>query len=132
MTTLQKQGVGMMSMLTVQYLLGVTTTLFVKFPENEHGGRLWRFAWTQLPLVLHIIIGLLLLSGSLVLLIRTIYSKDKTWIIAASVAFGAIIVAVIGGVFFIPTQTDAYSFIMASSFIIALLAYFFGIYVSKN
>lgn len=128
---LRKQALGIASILTIQYILGMITNLFVKFPENKHEGAAWKFAWSQLPLSLHIIIGLMLFFGALTLLIRAIIVKDKIWIISSSIAFIAILIAIIGGTIFVTKQTDLYSFLMAVSFIVALLAYFYGIYASK-
>ncbi|HSW96946.1 MAG TPA: hypothetical protein VLF89_03905 [Candidatus Saccharimonadales bacterium] len=129
---LRKQGIGMISALTLEYILGMITTFFIQFPENRYEGAAWKFAWTQIPVVLHIIIGLFIFLGSLVLLIRAMMSKSKTWVVASGSAFLAIIAAVLGGVVFITKQTEIYSFTMAISFIIAFLAYFYGVYASKS
>lgn len=122
---------GMVGVLVIQYLLGMASALFITFPQKEKEGQLWKFAWQQIPIALHIIVGFLLVVGTLALLIRSAVEKNKQWIITSSIATVSVVGAVIGGAFFIPTQTDWYSFLMAVSFIIALLAYFWGIYVSK-
>ncbi len=107
------------------------TNLFVQFPEGEHKGQLWEFAWRQLPLALHIIVGLALLFGTIALIVRAVKLKNRLWTIASSIAALAILAAGIGGAAFIPSQTDAYSFMMAIGFMIALLAFGWGLYTSK-
>lgn len=129
---LRKQAIGIVSMLTVQYILGIMVNLFVKFPEHKYDGAAWKFAWSQPFLALHIIIGLLLFFGALSLLIRSILLKNKSWIISSGIAFIAILTAIIGGAIFVTKQAEGYSFVMAISFTAALLAYFYGIYASKS
>jgi hypothetical protein len=130
--SLQPHAIGMIGVLVVQYLLGMFSSLFVSFPEGAKDKQLWFFAWRQIPIALHIIVGLLLFLGTLALLIRAVATKGRTWIIPSSIALGAVFIAAITGAIFISTQTDWYSFIMAISFIIALLSYFWGIYMSKT
>lgn len=128
---LQIQGLITIVFLVIQYLLGMFTNLFVIFPDNEKGGELWLFAWHQLPLALQIIIGISLLISSIVLIIRSIRHQNHNWLIASSVGSLAILAAILGGSTFIPTQTDAYSYLMAVSFIIAILAFGWGVYKDK-
>lgn len=123
---------GMIGLLIIEYLLGISTNVFVQFPEGKYGKQLWAFAGQQLPITLHIIIGFLLLLGTLALFIRAIITKSTSWIRTGSIALVAVIAAIVTGSLFIPTQSAGYSFIMALSFIIALLAYFWGIYRNKR
>jgi hypothetical protein len=128
---LNKQGIGMLVSLSVQYLLGLTTNLFVQFPQSENASVLWKFAWTQLPLALHIIVGLLLFIGSIALLIRAIILKDKPWIKASAIGLVAILIAGVSGAIFVPTQSAIYSYVMGITFIVAFLSYTGGLYYSK-
>ncbi len=113
--------------LVIQYILGMTTALFVSFPEGAQDKQLWEFAWTQLPLALHIIVGLVLFIGSAALVVRAIRHKDRQWTIASSIGFAAILIAGIMGAKFIPTQVDGYSYVMALAFIVAFVAYGWGL-----
>ena len=128
--SLVRQGFGMCIALSLEFILGITTTFFVKFPDNAPKEELWKFSWTQIPLALHIIFGLIIFVGSFVLVIRSIQLKNKHWTIASLVGIIAIIGSLFGGSTFIPTQKDIYSFIMAIGFIVALVAYFWGIFAS--
>jgi hypothetical protein len=129
---LRSQGLSMILALAVQYILGMVTNLFVQFPDTIVEGQLWEFAWTQVSEAAHIILGLGLFIGGLMLLIRSVSYKNRTWTVAASIGLAGILTAIYSGVRFIPTQNDPYSLVMSIAFIVALLAYGWGVYVSKN
>lgn len=129
--SLSMHAFGMIGVLALEYLFGMFTTLFVTFPQNEKEKQLWQFAWRQAPVAIHVILGFVLFAGTLALLIRALVKKETQWIISGTIATISVFAAIIAGALFIPHQTDWYSFIMAVSFIIALLAYFWGIYVTK-
>ncbi len=131
-SSLRPQAAGLIVGLTIQYLLGEFANIFIHFPDGQKGGQLWKFAWTQIPLALHIIIGFLLLFGAIVFFIRALVQKDRLWIFVSSLAGFVILEAVIAGAIFIPTQKDVYSYIMAVNFLIALFSLFWGIYATKK
>ncbi len=124
-------AIGMIILLVIQYLLGMATSLFVVFPDTGHEGQLWAFAWKQIPLASHIIVGFLLLFGTIALLVRAIRLKIQSWILPATIGLIAVIGSIFFGSVFISSQKDMYSFIMATGFIIALLSYFWGLYATK-
>jgi heme A synthase len=128
----RNQGIGMIVMLVIQYILGMITNLFVEFPKSDQEGKLWEFAWSQIPEAFHIILGLLMFVSAVVFLIRAFSKRDKIWIIGSGIGLIAILMAIIGGVIFIPSQVDSYSLIMALSFIVSFLAYSWGLYASKH
>lgn len=129
--SLHAHAIGMMVLLTLQYLLGEFTSLFIHFPEGQPTEQLWIFLWKQAPIALHSIIGFLLLTGTIALLVRAVMYKDKIWTIASVAAGIAVLGAAIAGITFVPTQSDMFSFIMAIYFLFALFAYFWGLYQSK-
>ena len=129
---LKIQSHVILGILILQYLLGMAANLFVQYPDTNKEKILWEFAKSQWTVVTHMVLGFLLLIGGIVLLFRAIRRKDKNWIIAGSVGLFAILSAVGAGVEFIPTQQDAYSYIMAAAFILAVLAYGWGIYKAKK
>lgn len=116
--SLKYHAFGMIVLSTIQYLLGQFTSLFVQFPDTKQNITLWKFAWQQVPLTLHIIVGLLLFFGTIVLIIRSVAYKNRTWIIASFTAGIAVLGAAIAGITYIPTQTNTYSFIMAIYFLL--------------
>lgn len=121
-------AIGMVILLTIQYILGMYTNLFVSFPDRANEGELWEFAWHQMSLASHIIVGIALLLGAIVLLVRSLREHNTNWIISSTIAMIAILTAGGGGALFISKQSDGYSFLMAASFLVALLAYFWGMY----
>jgi hypothetical protein len=104
------------------------TNLFVQFPQNKSNGQLWEFAWSQIPLALHIIIGILLLICAIFIIIKSIQQKNRAFIIISSFGGIAILLAGMFGAIFITTQLSIYSFIMSLSFLIALISYGWGFY----
>ena len=129
--SLKKQGIGMVIALIIQYLLGMITNLFVQFPDTKNEGKLWLYAWSQTSLALHIVLGILLLLGSVILLIRAFVRKDGAWILASTLGFLTILGSGIAGAIFVTKQSDVYSLAMALGFIVAFLSYFWGIYKGK-
>jgi hypothetical protein len=129
--SLKKQGIFMLIVLVLQYILGMTANLFVTFPQTKNEAALWEFAWSQLPIAAHIIVGSLLLIGGITLFVSSIVHKNKNWIVASTIGALALIFAGYSGSRFIPTQIDAYSFTMSLGFIIAFVSYAWGVYVSN-
>lgn len=129
--SLRMHAIGMIFLLTLLYLFGMFTALFVSFPQGKSDGQLWQFSMKQLPLATHIVLGILLLLGTIALIIRSFVRESNVWILSSIIAGIGVLLAIIGGMVFIPTQKDVYSFVMAVSFLISLFAYFWGIYASK-
>jgi hypothetical protein len=129
--SLRAHAIGMIGILTLQFLIGMYVTFFVSFPEDAQREELWKFAMRQPFIALHILLGLLLLLGTIALLVRGIVLKNAAWIKSATIALLATIGAIVAGIVVVPSQNDLYSFLMAVGFIIALLAYFWGIYLDK-
>ena len=129
---LRIQSHVLLGFLVVQYILGITVNLFIQFPNTKSESALWEFSKSQPAIMFHIILGGLLLIGACVFMIRAARSKNKQWIISASVGLLAILVAVITGAKFIPTQEASFSFTMALAFIVAVIAYGWGIYKTKQ
>ena len=128
---LRAHAFGMVGLLTLQYLLGMATNLFVQFPDGLNEGQSWGYAWRQPFLALHIIIGFSLFLGTVALIVRSVRAKDRLWTISSGIAGATIFAAMGAGSLFIPSQRDVYSFVMATCFIIALLAYGWGLYKTK-
>ena len=129
--TLKMHGIGMLVLLTLQYLLGMFTNMFVQFPDTKQEGALWEFAWKQFPLAAHIIIGFLLIIGAFALITTSIKQRNKPWIIASIIGYIGIQTAASAGSLFIPSQQNLYSYVMAVAFIIAFISYGWGVYSSR-
>ena len=129
--SLNKQGLGMLIGLIVQYLLGMATNLFVHFPESGNAGVMWQFAKSQLLFNLHLYLGTLLLIGAIILYIRSFMQKNKSWKIASGFGLAFIIFAFIAGISLVGTQRDMYSFVMAASFLASFISYGWGLYTTR-
>lgn len=114
--------------LIIQYLFGMFVSLFTEFPDSKSESVLWKFAQDQMPVVLHMVIGGLLILSGIVFLFRTIQSKNKQLIIASSVGLASLLIAGFAGAQFVSTQADGYSYTMAVAFIISLASYGLGLY----
>jgi hypothetical protein len=129
---LRIQGAFLVAALVLQYLLGMYVDLFVPFPEGLAPDQLWAFSWSEPALAAHIVLATLLLLGAVVLCIRALLRRDNVWIIASVTGLAALIAAGLSGAQFIPTQNDVFSYLMAVTFIVAILAYGWGIYASHR
>jgi len=122
----------MIIVLVAEYFLGIFTTFLVKFPEELNEKEVWRFAFQQIPLALHIIVGTLLFIGAVSFFIRALKLKNRIWIATSSVAVAAILGGLGTGSTFVTSQNDLYSFIMSISLMIALISYSIGAYMTKE
>src|SRR5260221_11435943 len=95
--TLRFQGVVMVVLLVIQYVLGMKANLFSDFPTSASDSQLWKYAWSQFPLAAHIILGLLLLIGAIVLVVRSVMVKDKKWITFSLIGLLTIFIAGFSG-----------------------------------
>lgn len=126
------QAIVLIGFLTIQYVLGMAVNLFVQFPEGVQGSQLWKFAWTQTLLTVHISIGVLLVLGALVFVVRSFRNKDRMWIIFSCTGLIAIVTAGVSGALFMEGQNDAYSYSMSIAFFVAVVAYGWGLYASRK
>ena len=129
---IRTHGMVMIGLLFVQYVLGMTSNLFVKFPDGGSEGQLWEFAWSQWPEAGHIVFGVLLLAGAVVLNVRAFRFRSRRWIITSLIGSVSILLAGACGALFIPSQIDAYSLVMAVAFLAAISAYAFGLYRGRS
>lgn len=129
--TLKQQGIGEIIGLAIQFILGMSTNLFVKFPNGGSEASNWEFAKTQPVFWAHLLLGWVLFVNATVLLVRALIKKDKVWKTPGGVGFASITIALIAGTLFTGNQNDSLSMLMAVGFIIALLSYSWGIYSSK-
>jgi hypothetical protein len=128
---LRRHALGLLGLLAVQYGLGMLSNLYVGFPENNTEWQQWQYAEGQLLIVSHIVVGIALLLGLIVLWARAARAGDKTWKIAAGLGTGSVVLAIITGSKFISTQAEGFSLAMSIFFIAAVASLGWGIYRSK-
>ena len=124
---LRMQATGMLVGLSLQYILGMITNLFVKFPETGTASDFWGFVWRQGLIIAHIVIGTGLLFGAIGLVIRSVRGHQRGWIMSSGIGLVMVVLAYIGGVTFVPTQADGFSLLMALATLAAFLAYAWGL-----
>ncbi|SRR5258708_34827383 len=130
--SLKKHIIILIFVLVIEYLLGMMTNLFVHFPDSASETQLWEFSKRQLPVILHILVGLSLLIGSLTLALRSFRQKDNSIKIATIIGLVSIFLAGFAGSRFVSTQNGNYSFVMSFTFATALLSYIWAIYKTSS
>ncbi len=122
--SLRKETIGIVVLLSLEFIFGLYTTFFVHFPEDVTAGELWRFSSHDPILAIHICLGVVIFLGSLWMVIRSSHTKSVHFLAPAVVACLGASVATFTGGKFVPTQDDSYSFLMGVGFLIAYLGYF--------
>jgi hypothetical protein len=133
------QSFGLLVMLGIQFVLGMIINLFVKIPTTHPGttgnfgsraihGFIWAISnGAGIALLLHVVVAIGLLLGSLTLVVRAAVARSPSWIAVSAIGALGIITALTNGLAFIGYNSDATSFVMATGFIVAALAYTFGL-----
>lgn len=125
--SVEKQANGLKIGLAVQFILGIYVNLFVHFPENADTSHNWAFARHNWWVMLHVLLGTSLLIGAVVFIVRVYRHKLNLWKLPASLGLVGILLAWIGGERFVATQQDAWSFVMALGFVLAVSIYGWGL-----
>ena len=129
---LRNYAIVIIGLLVIQYALGMVTNMFVQFPDTSDVGQLWEFTRSQLPSGAHMWVGVLLVLSAIIFVIQSAIKKNRSWIVSSVVGLVAIMTAFYGGVMFVSSQIDAYSMVMALAFIIAFVAYGWGLYADRG
>lgn len=108
---------AIVGLLVVQFLLGVLASMYQEVPEGHPEEVFRQFGF----IMVHILNGTLLLVLGAVFLYQAV--KRKAFKREAMSGLGAMIAAYAFGEAFVFTQNDLMSFLMAGSFIGALLPY---------
>ena len=137
---IRRAPIALLLTLLVQFLLGMAVNLFVEIPRNHPGANppeyfsgvaqsvTWAMLQGPLLLVLHAVLGLVLVAGSLAFAVLAIRSGGRRLAITAIVGAVFVLVAGFNGGSFLNYHEDFSSMIMASAFAIAMSAYVFALY----
>ena|ERR1700730_148369 len=129
-------------LLVVQYLLGMVANLFIKVPGVHPGaqapeyfsgvvqGVAWALVHSQLGLLLHVVVGLLLGIASFIMLGLAIASRRRAWIATSILGWIGIMGAGFNGASFLNYGHDFSSLLMSIGFILALVSYAIGFYIT--
>lgn len=129
-------------LLAIQFLVGTVVNLFVQIPSSHPGahppeyfsgvvqGDFWALTQSGLiPLVAHVILGILLLLASLILLGLSISSRQRGWILASVFGLIGIIGAGFNGASFLNYGEDFSSLLMSVGFFLSMISYVIGLYI---
>jgi hypothetical protein len=135
------------AVLLVQFLLGMHVNLYVKtVPVKGHasggmmsGGMMGggfmkamsRAMSGSSTLMLHMMMGWLLVILAVATLLAALLVRHKEAIALSALGFVAIVVAGYGGLQFMISGRDGYSYLMATGFIVAMGAYFGEVYALR-
>jgi uncharacterized membrane protein (DUF485 family) len=119
--------------LVLEFVLGMYTTFFVKFPETLVDGNAWGWSMSHNAIVMaHVLLGTLMLLIALSAIGFASAAKSKTAIITAVVGAVMILVAYLSGSIFLGNiENDNYSFSMALGFLGAMVAYGVAYYLTR-
>jgi len=129
---LNRQGIGLVVGLSVQFLLGIAVNLYVQFPEDQGPKAQWDFAGNNWLVIVHLLLGTLLVLGAIALVVRAVRAKSVTWKMPAIAGLLSLILAWVAGDGFVATQADGLSYMMAVGFTLGILSYVWGLYRSGN
>jgi hypothetical protein len=126
---------GMLTMLIVQFVLGMAANLFVSITRQHPGANPGNFfegaaqsvfwAATQSPVVLllHAILGLLILLNGIVIAVRAFQLTDASVRLFALLGLVGVLAAGFNGAAFLEFNQDVNSFIMSIGFAVAAAFY---------
>ncbi len=129
---INRQGLGLLIGLAIQYMLGMSINLFVEFPADKTPQGEWEFTLHNPLILLHLVIGTLLVFGSIVLVVRAVRQHAQAWKLPAISGCIWVLVAWIAGDTFVTSQADALSYLMSLAFLLAMLSYVLGLYRSRS
>lgn len=135
---LRRQSISLLSMLGVQFVLGMILNLFVTLPIARPGtsGTYWARAWHGIvwslsngggiALLLHVLVAIGLLIGSILLVARAYRARNGSWEAMSTIGFIGISAALTNGLAFLGYNQATSSFVMAMGFMVAATAYSIG------
>ena len=130
-------------LLAIQFLIGMLVNLYVQVPSAHPGanapeyfsgvaqGVAWALVHAPLALLIHTIVGLLLFLASLVLIGLAIAARSRAWIVTSVLGFIGIMGAGFNGSSFLNYWHDFSSLLMAIGFLLAVISYAIGFYVTR-
>ena len=130
--SLNRQGLGTLIALAVEFTLGMAINLFVAFPEDASPHSLWIFT-VHNPLVLaHLIVGTLIVLGVIPMVIRAFRQHVTSWQLPALAGMVCVFAAWAAGDMFVTAQAEALSYLMSLAFLLAIFSFGWGLYRSKG
>jgi uncharacterized membrane protein YhaH (DUF805 family) len=101
-------------------LVGIVHT---HFPKGESYAESWRFVGTHPLLLLHLIVSVLILVEATILLIRSLRTRNRSWIILTFAGLAFVLLAFASGERYVATQQNAAINLMDVGFFAAVATY---------
>lgn len=108
------------ALLVIQFILGMYNNLYVTFPTSGFLDN-WKFAARSISESLHILIGTIILVFTFNTLAKAIRMKNRHMITVGIIGGFSMLLAFIGGILFVSTQNDVWSYAMSIGFLIGIL-----------
>ncbi len=127
----------MVSLLAIQFLLGIYINLYVAFPPvfSNSFGMGFRTGFGMgigmmpyFSIVMHITLAFLILFASFIMLFLSLRINNKNLIIESFVSFFFVLIAGLSGFLFLFNENNIYSFMMAVSFVLVFLLQFMYVF----
>lgn len=130
-------------LLAAQFLIGMLVNLYVttipahpgqSAPEYFSGvvqAVAWALVHAPFFLLIHAVVGLLIFLGALVILGLAIASRRRAWIISSIFGLLGIVAAGFNGASFMNYGEPFSSLFMSMGFLMAVIAYMLGVYVTR-
>ena len=122
----RRSSFGVAVGLLIQYAVGLWVSVYVTVPARDQGGGIFAAVGRALAngpaaLALHAALGLLLLAGSIVLVVRAVAARDRFFIVTTAVSLLAVLGAAGSGAAFVDNGQDGASLTMGLLTAVALL-----------
>ena len=114
-------------LLVLQFLLGMYNNFYVKFPEKAGALGNWTFELHSVSEQAHIFLAIIILATVISTIVKAVRMKNRHMMTVATIGLTAVLLAIIGGVLFVTTQIDVYSYLMSFGFLVAILNVNIGI-----
>ena len=114
------------ALFVIQFILGMYNNLYVTFPKTGFLND-WKFAGRSVTEGLHILVGTVIVVLTFVTLGRAIRMKNRHLMTVGIIGGFAMLLAFIGGILFVSTQNDIWSYAMSIGFLIGILNFNIGV-----
>jgi hypothetical protein len=134
---IRRASLGTSIGLLIQYGLGMWVNVYVTVPARDHGGGLMAgigraFSNGPAALAAHAGLGLLIVLGSVVLVIRAAQSRHRAAVVTSAISLLAVAGAAAGGAAFVNTAAAGASLSMALLTGVALLCQVVNLYLAGS
>jgi hypothetical protein len=140
---LRRDARNILSLLAAQFLIGMVVNLFITVPAVHPGaqapnyflgvvqGVAWALVHAPFWLLIHVIIGLLVFLASIFLMVISIASRRREWMIISVLGFIGIVFAGFNGASFLNYGADISSLLMSIGFLVAAVSYTIGLSLTE-